>query len=120
MHFLGTVTMEYCDTATDDVGKDAVLEAARRTPRDLDNWFLTLTRPNEDYMDATMNAGGTFRVQFSEGRDKAEKVLIAEPRVDEELLVRLLDSDYENDGGWKTMCAWQERKKKSLFQKIFD
>ena len=119
MPFLGTLTLEYCDTATDDVGKDAVMEAARRTPRDLDDWFLTLTRPNEDYMDATMNADGTFRVQYSEGQGSAEKVMIASP-VDEELLVRLLDSYYENDGGWKTMCEWREPRKKSLFQKIFD
>ena len=119
MPFLGTVTMEYCDTATDDVGKEAVMEAARRTPRDLDDWFLTLTRPNDDYMDATMNADGTFRVQYSEGQGPAEKVMIASP-VDEELLVKLLESYYENDGAWKTMCAWKERKKKSLFEKIFD
>ena len=120
MPFLGTLTMEYCDTATDDVGKDAVMDAARRTPRDLDDWFLTLTRANEDYMDSTMNADGTFRVQYSEGRGPAEKVMIADSPVDEALLVRLLDSYYENDGGWKTMCAWKERRKKSLFQKIFD
>ena len=50
MPFPGTVTMEYCDTATDDVGKDAVMEAARRTPRDVDDWFLTLTRANEKTM----------------------------------------------------------------------
>ncbi|HSS27876.1 MAG TPA: hypothetical protein VLL50_07965 [Usitatibacter sp.] len=120
MPFLGTITLEYCDTATDDASKDAVMEAARRTPRDLDDWFLTLTRANEDYMDSTMNEDGTFRVQYSEGQGAAEKVLIADSPVDEELLVKLLDSYYENDGGWKAMCAWKERKKKTLFQKIFD
>lgn len=120
MPFLGTITLEFCDTATGDVGKDAVMEAARRTPRDLDNWFLTLTRANDDYMDATMNGDGSFRVQFSEGQGKAEKTLIAASPVDEELLARLLDSYYENDGGWKTMCEWKERKKKSFLQKIFD
>ena len=119
MPFLGTITLEYCDTATDDASKEAVMEAARRTPRDVDDWFLTLTRANEDYMDSTMNADGTFRVQFSEGQGKDEKVLIADS-VDEELLVKLLDSYYENDRAWKTMCEWKERKKKSLFQKIFD
>jgi hypothetical protein len=119
MPFLGTITLEYCDTATDDASKDAVLEAARRTPRDVDDWFLTLTRANEDYLDSTMNADASFRVQYSEGRGAAEKVMICDS-VDEETLVRLLDSYYENDGGWKTMCAWHERKKKSLFQKIFD
>jgi len=120
MPFLGTLTLEYCDTTTGDVGKDAVLEAARRTPRDVDDWFLTLTRANEDYMDSTMNADGTFRVQYSEGLGKAEKVLIAASPVDEELLVKLLASYYENDGGWKTMCEWKAPGKKSLFQKIFD
>ena len=120
MPFLGTITLEFCDTATNDVSKDAVMEAARRTPRDVDDWFLTLTRANEDYMDSTMNADGTFRVQFSEGQGNAEKTLIAAAPVDEELLVRLLDSYYENDGAWKTMCEWTERKKKSFLQKIFD
>ena len=119
MPFLGTITLEYCDTTTGDASKDAVLEAARRTPRDLDDWFLTLTRPNEDYMDSTMNADGTFRVQYSEGQGAAEKAMIAEA-VDEETLLRLLDSYYENDAGWKTMCEWKERRKKTLFQKIFD
>jgi len=119
MPFLGTVTMEYCDTTTNDVARDAVLEAARRTPRDVDDWFLTLTRANEDYMDATMNADGTFRVQFSEGLGKAERVLIADSPVDEALLVKLLESYYENDGAWKTLCAWKAPAKKSLFQKIF-
>ena len=33
MPFLGTITLEFCDTATDDASKDAVMEAARRTPR---------------------------------------------------------------------------------------
>ena len=120
MPFLGTVTMEYCDTATNDVGKDAVMEAARRTPRDLDDWFLTLTRPNDDYLDATMNGDGSFRVQYSEGQGAAEKTLIADAPVDEVLLGRLLDSYYENDGGWKTMCAWKEPRKKSFLEKIFD
>ncbi|HEX4782617.1 MAG TPA: hypothetical protein VH301_17805 [Usitatibacter sp.] len=120
MPFLGTITLEFCDTATQDAGKDAVLEAARRKPRDLDDWFLTLTRSNEDYMDATMNADGSFRVQCSDGLGKAEKVLVADSPVDEELLLKLLDSYYENDGAWKALCAWKAPAKKSLFQKIFD
>ena len=119
MPFLGTITLEYCDTATEDASKEAVMEAARRTPRDVDDWFLTLTRSNEDYLDSTMNADGTFRVQFSEGLGPAEKVMICDA-VDEEVLVRLVESYYENDGGWKTMCAWKQYKKKSFLQKLFD
>ena len=115
MPFLGTITLEFCDPAREDASKEAVLEAAGRTPRDVDDWFLTLTRPNEDFLDCTMNDEATFHVHWCEG----EKRFFSDA-VDEALLVRLVDSYFENDGAWKTMCGWKERKKKTFLQKLFD
>jgi hypothetical protein len=106
MPFLGTIALEFDDVVTDDVSREAVLAAARRVPRDTDDWSLTLTRPNEDFMDATMNNDASFHVHWTEDA----KGFFCDA-VDEELLARLLDSFYENDKAWKRMCEWQERKK---------
>jgi hypothetical protein len=116
MPFLGTIALEFDDVVNEDVAKEAVLAAARRVPRDTDAWSLTLTRTNEDFMDATLNDEASFHVHWREG----EKGFFSDA-IDEALLVRLLESFYENDKAWKQMCEWKERKKafslRGLFQK---
>jgi hypothetical protein len=114
MPFSGTITLEFDDVVTDDVAKEAVLAAARRVPRDTDDWSLTLTRPNEDFMDATMNNDAAFHVHWREG-----EAGFFSDAVDEELLVRLLESFYENDKAWKKMCEWKERKKAFSLRGLF-
>ena len=107
MPFIGTLTLEFCDVDTEDASLDDVLAAARVTPRDVRDWFLTLSRPNEDYMDVTLNEDGTFHVQYGEGG----KHWIADSPVGQELLESLLASFYEHDNQWKQRCNWKEPKK---------
>ena len=110
MPFIGEITLEFCDVATQGASMEDVVRAARATPRNAELWFLTLTRPNEDFMDVTLNADGTFHVQCGEGESRR----LNDSPVDEALMESLLVSFYEHDNLWKQRCAWKEPKKRGL------
>ena len=112
MPFIGTITMEYCDTATEDVSLERVLEAARAGRLEGD-WFLTLTRANEDFMDVTVNEDKSLHLVCGEDDER----LVCES-ADPAILERLLTSFYDHDKSWKALCAWHPPKKKGLLDRL--
>ena len=112
MPFIGEITLEFCDEATPSVTKEDLVRAVRRQPRDVRDWFLTLTRSNDDYMDATMADDGThFTLRCGEN---GKTVASASP-IDEALLESLLVSFYEHDNLWRRQCTWAEQPAKKRF-----
>jgi len=111
MPFIGEIELEFCDVETKAATRDDVIQAVHTQPRDVRDWFLTLRRPDENYMDATMEDEKTFSVRYSDhGQTYASAGAI-----DEVLLESLLLSFYDNDRAWKTLCAWNEIVKKKPF-----
>jgi len=106
MPFVGELEMEFCDQVTSSVTKEDIVRAVHEQPRDARDWFLTLTRPNEDYMDATMSEDGTgFELRCGEN---GKTVSSASP-VDEALLEALMLSFFEHDNLWRGQCKWVEQ-----------
>jgi hypothetical protein len=112
MQFLGTVRMESCDTTTEDASLEQVLEAAGTGPLDED-WFLTLTRANEDFLDISVNDDGSLHVVCDSDDDR----LICEA-ADPGLVKELARSFYAHDNAWKQLCEWQPPKKKGLLGRL--
>ena len=113
MPFIGVFTLEFCDTATEDVSLEQVLQAARTGPMEGD-WFLTLTKANEDFIDFTVNEDKTLHVVCDEDNER----LICES-VDPALIEDMLTSFYDHTKGWKRMCAWHPPRKKGLLERLF-
>jgi hypothetical protein len=109
MPFIGELTMEFCDQATEGVSLEDLVAAARLTPRGPD-WFLTLSRPGEDFMDAVLDENGAVTIQCSEAGTR----WLSDGPIDEALLESLFVSFYEHDNLWKQRCAWKEPKKRGL------
>lgn len=113
MPFLGTITMEYCDTATEDVSLDQVLEAARK-PITGEDWFITLTRANDDFVDATVHEDGRLHLVCDSDNER----LVCES-ADPAVLEGVLRSFYDHDKAWKGLCEWRPPKKKGLLERLF-
>ena len=114
MPFLAEVTLEYADVETKGVTREEIVRAARDTPRDTRDWYLTLRRgddDNEEFMDATMEDDSTFGVRVFEDGKKYK----TGASIQEELLEPLFLSFYEHDRAWKTLCAWEELPEKRKF-----
>jgi len=111
MPFLAEITMECCDVETKGVSREEIVRAAQQKPRDTRDWFLTLRRGEDEYMDATMEDDATFSLRCFEDGMKHQT---AAP-IGEELLEPLFLSFYEHDRAWKTLCAWQEMPQKARF-----
>ena len=112
MPFIGELELEFCDETTPSVTKEDLVRAVHRTPRDVRDWFLTLSRANEDYMDATMADDGIhFEVRCGEN---GKTVASASP-IDEALLESLVLSFFEHDNLWREQCTWVEKPVKKGF-----
>ena len=97
--------LEFCDEAISSGATREDLKAVLgRKPR-TEDWFLTLTRSNDDFMDATLGDEGTFAVQCRENG----KAYRATSVVDEALLESLLVSFLERDDSWSRQCKWDLR-----------
>src|SRR5262249_4856894 len=74
-----------------------------RQPRD-DDWFVTVTRPNDDCIDATILDGGGYCVAVEEnGRSHSTKNAI-----DDATLKALFLSFLAGDDSWSRLCQWEE------------
>ncbi len=104
MPFLAEITLDCCDVETQGASREEVVGAARRKPRDARDWYLTLTRGEEEFMDATMEDDSTFGVRCLEDGKKYQTATA----IGEELLEPLLLSFYEHDRTWRALCAWEE------------
>jgi hypothetical protein len=112
MPFIGELELEFCDQTTPSVTKEILVSAVHRTPREVRDWFLTLRRANDEYMDATMADDGVhFEIRCSEG---GKTVASASP-IDEALLESLVLSFYEHDNLWRQQCTWVDRPVKKGF-----
>ena len=98
------LTLEVCDeVASEAATEEDIARALDKQPRDED-WFLTLTRPNGEFMDVTLGAGGQPEVQVEEGGD----LLQTASSVDEAMLRQLLLSFLHGDNAWRDLCVWIE------------
>jgi hypothetical protein len=91
-----------------EIGDDVVssptaddIERALQRPRD-DEWYLCLTRPNDDSMDVFILADGSFQVEC----DANDQDLRAASAIDEALLKSLLLSFLAGDDSWSRQCQW--------------
>ena len=92
-------TLEFCDEVVSSAAtKEDIGRVLERQPRN-ENWALTLTRSNDDYMDVSLREDGTFQIQSEEnGRVSV---------VDETLLKSLLLSFLEGEDSWSRQCKWE-------------
>jgi Protein of unknown function (DUF3592) len=81
--------------------KEDVERALARQPR-ADDWYLSLSRPNDDYMDVYLE-DGTLQVQCEE----SGRTLNSASAVDEAILKSLLLSFLARDDSWSTQCKWE-------------
>ena len=94
-------TLEICDDVVESATGDDIERALQRQPRD-DDWAMTLTRENDDYMDAYVLDGGSFQVQCSEGGRRLKSASV----VDEAILKSLFLSFLAGDDSWSRQCQW--------------
>lgn len=113
MRFAGELTLDFCETETKDASRDDVEHAARTTPRDANEWYMTLTRSDDEWMDATMDGESSFGVRCGEAGSVVEC-----SGIDAEKLEAVFVSFYEGDHSWKTMCDWKPKKGKGFLGKL--
>jgi uncharacterized protein DUF3592 len=95
--------LEYCDEEITAATQEDLARALARQPRGED-WYLALTRANDDCMDATLNDDGTFQV----GCEENGKIYESSSVVDEPLLAALLTSFLARDDSWTRLCKWEQ------------
>lgn len=108
MPFLGELTLEFCDQATPGASREDVERALAVTPRSPRDWFLTLTRANDEYVDVTLDDDGSFFIQCEEDGKK----WVCESPLTEELVATLVLAFYEHERDWRSRTAWRELKRK--------
>jgi hypothetical protein len=94
-------TLEICDDFVESPTADDIERALQRQPRD-DDWAMTLSRENDDYMDAYVLDAGSFQVLCSEGGRKLKSA----SGVDEAALKSLFLSFLAGDDSWSRQCQW--------------
>lgn len=78
------------------------VERALERPREED-WYMNISHPNDDYMEAYLDEGG-FEVECEENG----RILTLATVVDAATLKSLMLSFLESDGLWKTLYKWEE------------
>lgn len=112
MPFVGELTLDFCDVETKAATREDIERAARTEPRDPHDWYMTLTRDEDnDWMDATMDDETHFGVRCGVGGGKVVEC----SGIDAAKLEAVFVSYYEGGGAWKTMCAWTEKPEKKKF-----
>ena len=104
MRFAGELTLDFCEVETRAVSREEVESAARTAPRDVDDWYMTLTRSDDEWMDATMDDEASFGVRCAEAGEVVEC-----SGIDAAKLEAVFVSFYEGDHGWKAMCEWKRK-----------
>ncbi len=94
-------TLEIGDEVVDAPTAEDIDRGLQRQPRD-DDWAMTLTRANDDYMDACVLAGGAFQVVCAEGG----RTLRSASAVDDATLKSLFLSFLAGDDSWSRQCTW--------------
>jgi hypothetical protein len=110
MPFIGELTLDFCDRSTPSATRADVEAALAEAPRKAD-WYLTLTRANEEFIDVVLEEDGTYFVHWLEnGKEMRAAGPVLEERVAEMAL-----AFYEHLPGWQAGLEWEEvRKKKGL------
>ena len=95
-------TLEYCDEVVSEAAtREDIERVLERRPRPPDDWYLTLTRPNDDYMDVSVKEDGTFEIQCD-----AKRLQRSASVIDEALLNSVLVSFLDGDDSWTRQCKW--------------
>ncbi len=94
-------TLEICDDVVESPTTADIESALQRQPRD-DDWAMTLTRANDDYMDAYALDGGVVKVVCAEGG----RMLRTASVVDDATLKSLFLSFLAGDDSWSRQCQW--------------
>lgn len=71
-------------------------------PRD-DDWFVTLTRDNEDYMDAMIDHGDLWIECVTD-----DEFVQAISHIDEAAAKAIFQAFYEGGDGWRDLALWKE------------
>ena len=114
MPFVGELTLDFCEVETKAATRENVERAARATPRDTNDWYMTLTRDDDHWMDATMDDDTHFGLRCEEAGKIVECF-----GIDAAKLEAVFVSFYEGGGAWRTMCEWKEKKKEGFLRKLF-
>src|SRR5258706_5382484 len=94
-------TLEICDDVVESPTADDIERALQRQPRD-DDWAMTLTRANDDYMDAYALDGGAVQVVCADGGRRLKTASV----VDDATLKSLYLSYLAGDDSWSRQCTW--------------
>jgi hypothetical protein len=111
MRFAGELTLDFCEVETLEASREDVERAARTAPRDEDTWYMTLTRSDDEWMDATMHGDGIFGVRCGE----AGGGVVECTGIDAQKLEAVFVSFYEGDPAWKSLCEWKPRRPEKGF-----
>ena len=109
--FAGELTLDFREVETKSVSRDDVVKAARTVPRDPHDWYMTLTRDDDHWMDATMDDDTLFGVRCGEGGGKVVEC----SGIDAQKLEAVFVSFYEGDGEWRRLCTWTAKPEKKPF-----
>jgi hypothetical protein len=117
MRFAGELTLDFCEIETKDASREDVERAARTEPRDEETWYMTLTRSEDEWMDATLHGPAIFGVRCGEAGGSVLECTGLDARQLEAAFV----SFYEGNHAWKTLCEWKPRReeKGSSLRKLF-
>src|ERR1700693_5085390 len=94
--------LEVCDEILPSATKEDLERAFERHPRNED-WSASVTRPNDDYMDAYVLEDGTLQVECEENG----RTYVSASVVDEAILKSLLLSFLAPDDSWLRQCKWE-------------
>jgi hypothetical protein len=103
MPFIGELTLDFCDRSTSGATRADVEAALAQTPRQRD-WFLTLTRSNEEFIDVVLEDDATYFVHWQEN---GKEMSSASP-VPEDRIAAMVLAFYEHMPGWQSGLDWQE------------
>jgi len=107
MAFVGELTLDFCDRSMPSATRADVEAALAESPRQKD-WFLTLERANEEFIDVVLEEDGTYFVHWLEnGKEMRSARPVPEGRIADMVL-----AFYEHLPGWQDGLDWEEARKK--------
>ena len=106
MPFIGELTLDFCDRSIASATRADVEAALAETPRNAD-WYLTLTRANEDFLDIVLEEDGSYFVHWLEDGKEMKADAVPQERIADMAL-----AFFEHLPGWQSGIEWQEAKRK--------
>jgi hypothetical protein len=104
--FIGELILDFCDRSTPSAMRADVEAALAETPRNTD-WYLTLTRANEEFLDVVLEEDGTYFVHWLENDKEMNATAVPPERIADMVL-----AFYEHLPGWQSGIEWQDAKRK--------